>query len=102
MWLPLGQAVRANKWRDFERLFSTGKTEKRYIREIIFGKRREISSWQVTKNKETLPENSTWYMMTKIPKIRYKDVLNNIHWIARNIVSPAFLLGVIDPFTSYL
>jgi SRSO17 transposase len=76
VWLPSGQTVRYNKWRDFERLFSTGKTEKRYIREIIFGKRREIRYWQVTNNKETLPENSTWYMMTKVPKIRDKEVGN--------------------------
>lgn len=55
---------------------STSKTETRYIREIIFGKKREIRYWQVTKNKETLPENSTWYIMTKVPKIKYKEVGN--------------------------
>ena len=75
-WLPLGQKVRYNKWREFERIFSTGKTEKRYVREIIFGKKREIRYWQVTNNKETLPENSTWYIMTKVPKIKYKEVGN--------------------------
>jgi SRSO17 transposase len=57
VWLPSGQRVRYNKWREFERVFSTGKTEKRYVREIIFGKKREIRYWQVTDNKETLPEN---------------------------------------------
>jgi SRSO17 transposase len=76
VWLPLGQSVRYNKWREFERLFSTGKTEERYIREIIFGKKRDIRYWQVTNNKETLPENSTWYIMTKVPKIKYKQVGN--------------------------
>ena len=76
LWLPLGQKVRYNKWREFERIFSTGKTEKRYVREIIFGKKREIRYWQVTNNKETLPENSTWYIMTKVPKIKYKEVGN--------------------------
>lgn len=75
-WLPLGQKVRYNKWREFERIFSTGKIEKRYVREIIFGKKREIRYWQVTNNKETLPENSTWYIMTKVPKIKYKEVGN--------------------------
>jgi SRSO17 transposase len=75
-WLPLGQKVRYNKWREFERIFSTGKTEKRYVREIIFGKKREIRYWQVTNNKETFPENSTWYIMTKVPKIKYKEVGN--------------------------
>jgi hypothetical protein len=32
--------VRCNKWRDMKRVFSDGTTQKRYIREIIFGKRR--------------------------------------------------------------
>lgn len=76
MWLPLGQTIRYNKWRDFERVFSTGKTEKRYIREIIFGKKRETRYWQVTNDPESLPENSTWYIMTKIPKINFKEVGN--------------------------
>ena len=76
MWLPSGQSVRYNKWRNFERVFSTGKTEERYIREIIFGKKREIRYWQVTNNKETLPENSTWYIMTKVTKIKYQEVGN--------------------------
>ena len=76
VWLPSGQRVRYNKWREFDRIFSTGKIEKRYIREIIFGKKREIKYWQVTNNKETLPENSTWYIMTKVPQIKYQEVGN--------------------------
>ncbi len=32
------QAVRANKWCQFERVFSNHESEIRYIREIIFGK----------------------------------------------------------------
>jgi SRSO17 transposase len=76
VWLPSGQRVRYNKWRNFERVFSTGKTEERDIREIIFGKKREIRSWQVTNNKETSPQNSTGYIMTKVPKIKYQEVGN--------------------------
>jgi SRSO17 transposase len=76
VWMPSGQRIRVNKWREFERVFSTGETSKRYIREIIDGKKREIRYWQVTDNKETLPANSTWYIMTKIPKINYKEVGN--------------------------
>jgi len=76
VWMPSGQRVRYNKWREFDRIFSTGKIEKRYIREIIFGKKREIKYWQVTNNKETLPENSTWHIMTKVPEIKYQEVGN--------------------------
>lgn len=48
VWLPAGQRVRYNKWRKFDRIFSNGQTEVRYIREIIFGKRRPIRYWQIT------------------------------------------------------
>jgi len=32
VWLPQGQTVRCNRWRKFERVFSDGKSELRYIR----------------------------------------------------------------------
>jgi SRSO17 transposase len=76
LWLAPEQRVRCNKWRKFTRIFSTGKKEIRYIREIIFGKKREIRYWQVTDNTETLPANSTWYIMTKVANIKYKEVGN--------------------------
>ncbi len=76
VWLPQGQRVRYNRWRGFERIFSNGKKENRYIREIIFGKRRAIQYWQITTDPFTLPENSTWYVMTKIKGLKYKEVGN--------------------------
>lgn len=76
VWLPRGQRVRYNRWRDFERVFSNGKSEKRYIREIIFGKRRAIQYWQITTDPLTLPKNSTWHVMTKIAGVKYKQVGN--------------------------
>ena len=39
VWLRLGQSVRENKWCKFERKFSNQKSETRYIREIIYGKK---------------------------------------------------------------
>jgi len=62
VWLPQGEEVRYNQWRPYNRIFSDGKQEKRYIREIVFGKRRPIQYWQVTTDPETLPQNSTWYL----------------------------------------
>jgi SRSO17 transposase len=76
VWLPKGQKVRYNKWREFQRVFTNGETENRYIREIIFGKKRQISYWQITTDKEELPENSTWYVMTDVPLIKYSEVGN--------------------------
>jgi SRSO17 transposase len=76
VWLPQDQTVRHNRWRAFDRIFSDGKKQTRYIREIIFGKRREVQYWQITTDSETLPESSTWYVMTKVPGIKYKEVGN--------------------------
>jgi len=76
VWLPKEQKVRANRWREFERVFSDGKTQKRYIREVIFGKRRPTQFWQITTDKETLPKNSTWDVMTHIPELKYHQVSN--------------------------
>ncbi len=74
--LPQGQRVRYNKWRKFERVFSDGKKENRYIREIIFGKKRSVQYWQVTTDINQLPENATWWIMTKIPGVKYSQVGN--------------------------
>ena len=74
--MPSGARVRCNCRRCFERMFSDGESEERYIREIIFGKRRSRQYWQITTDPETLPENSTWLVMTKIKDIDYKEVGN--------------------------
>jgi SRSO17 transposase len=74
--LPLGERVRSNQWRKFNRLFSDGRTEVRYIREIIFGHRRETRYWQITTDDVKLAEGSTWWVMTKIPGVKYPQVGN--------------------------
>jgi len=77
VWLPQGQRVRANQWCQFTRTFSDGKTETRWIREIVYGKRHEITYWQLTTDQENLPENSTSFIMTNLPgnlKRKLKDL----------------------------
>ena len=76
VWLPAGQRVRQNKWRKFNRIFSYNTQEKRFIREIIFGQKGYRRYWEVTTDPEKLPPNSTWYVMTEIPDLSYKDVGN--------------------------
>jgi hypothetical protein len=66
--------VRANKWREFEHISWDDKKEKRYIREIIYGKKRLIRYWEITKDKEQVPPESTWLVMTRIPNLKCKDV----------------------------
>lgn len=76
VWLPRGQTVRCNRWRQFERVFSDGTTQQRFIREIIFGKRRAEQFWEITTDPVTLPKNSTWCVMTQVPNLKYHQVGN--------------------------
>jgi SRSO17 transposase len=59
----------------------TKTSETRYIREIVFGKRRERTYWEVTTEPETRPENSTSFIMTNIQDKRsnLKRVLGNFY-----------------------
>jgi SRSO17 transposase len=78
VWLPPNQRVRANKWCKFERTFSNQKSETRYIREIIYGKKRAITYWEITTDPKTMPENSTSFIMTNIQG-KLKKILGNLY-----------------------
>lgn len=79
--MPSSERVRSNKWYEFERIFSDGKKEKRYIREIIYGQRRKITYWQITTDKEMLPENGTSFVMTNLQDSRtnLKKTIGNLY-----------------------
>jgi len=81
VWMPSTQKVRANKWCKFERIFSNDKSETRYIREIIYGKRSHITYWQLTTDTESMPENSTSFVMTNIQdkRSKIKKILGNLY-----------------------
>lgn len=66
VWLPENQRVRTTRWKAFERIFSNGKSQVRYGQEIIFGQRHDWRYWRITTNPETVPENSTWYLMSHV------------------------------------
>jgi len=78
VWLPSGQSVRANKWCKFNRTFSNEKSETRYIREIIYGKKRTITYWEITTDPETMPENSTSFVMTNLQG-NLKKILGDLY-----------------------
>lgn len=78
VWLPAGQSVRANKWCKFNRTFSNEKSETRYIREIIYGKKRAITYWEITTDPETMPENSTSFVMTNLQG-NLKKILGDLY-----------------------
>lgn len=78
VWMPANQRVRANKWCKFTRIFSNQKSETRYIREIIYGKKGAVTYWEVTTDPETMPENSTSFIMTNIQG-NVKKFLGNLY-----------------------
>jgi SRSO17 transposase len=63
-----------------ERTFSLQLSETRYIREIIYGKKRAITYWEITTDPETMPDNSTSYVMTNLQGNLKKTCLRPI-WI---------------------
>jgi SRSO17 transposase len=70
------QHIHYSKWHKFQRLFSDLSKENRFIRKIIPGKRGEVRYWQITTDSENLPENSTWYVMSRYPGLTPRDVGN--------------------------
>lgn len=74
--LPSIAKVRQTKWRKFTRTFAAHPPETRYVREVIFGQRGHYTYWDLTTDPETLPPNSTSYVMTNISKIKYSEVGN--------------------------
>jgi len=70
VWMPSSQRVRANKWCQFQRTFSSQKSETRYIREIVYGKRSQRTYWQITTDPKRMPENSTSFVMTNLQEKR--------------------------------
>ncbi|HEY9298195.1 MAG TPA: IS701 family transposase [Phormidium sp.] len=70
------QHIQYLKWHKFQRVFSDLSRKNRFIREIIPGKRGEKRYWQITTDIEKLPDNSTWYVMTRYPDINKREVGN--------------------------
>jgi SRSO17 transposase len=75
-WLAPSQRLRYTRWKKFHRLFSKGKTEESYIREIIFGKHRQTRYWQVTTDRENFSDNFTLFLMSNLPASIHSAVRN--------------------------
>lgn len=75
-WGITDSEVKYSDWQRFKRVFSDLSSENRYIREIICGKTSEIRYWQITTDKEYIPKNTTWYVMSKFPEITPREVGN--------------------------
>ncbi len=78
MLLPPGQRIRYTRWRTWERVFSDGTRETRYIREIIYGVRRKVRFYDLTSDPEKLPTATTRFVMTNLPG-DLRDELGNLY-----------------------
>jgi SRSO17 transposase len=67
VWMLLGQRIRQTRWRPFDRVFTDGTSEQRFIRETIFGSRKPVRYYQITTDPQTLPSETTWDLMTNLP-----------------------------------
>ena len=74
-----GQRVRYNSWRAYQQKLSHRQPENRYIREIIFGNRRTIRYYEITKSETQEPGLDTWFIMTNLP--------GNIQLVVGNLYS---------------
>ena len=79
VWISSEPRVRANKWCKFDREFTDGSVEQRYIREIIFGKKGYRTYWEVTTEPDTMPKNSTCLIMTNITRKNLKKIRVNLY-----------------------
>jgi SRSO17 transposase len=76
VWMLPGQRLRRTRWRSFDRVFTDGSHEQRFLRETIFGTRRSVRYFQITTNPQTLPPETTWDLMTNQPG-KIEDTVGN-------------------------
>jgi SRSO17 transposase len=84
VWMKEEEEVSTTQWQEFTHIIAENQRETRYIREIIYGKRRVKQYWQITIDKETLPGDGTWFVMTKIGGLTAEEV-GNIYKIRMQI-----------------
>lgn len=99
LWLPQDQEVYQEPWQEFKRTFSNGTTEVRYMAEVIYGKRHRKQYWLLTTDPETLPDNSTSFVMVCAPAIKLQDIGNHYGfrtWIEYGLKQAKDALGWAD------
>jgi SRSO17 transposase len=67
VWLPPEQDVYSEAWTSYDQPLAEKPTERRYIREIIFGERRTTRYYEITKGSTEDPKQAdTWQIMTNL------------------------------------
>lgn len=67
VWTFPGERMRRTRWRRFDRVFTDGSSEQRYLREIVFGRSYATRYYEITTDPATLPAETTWDLMTNLP-----------------------------------
>ncbi len=99
MWLPQDQAVTTGPWQLFERTFGNGTTEIRYMQEVIYVRRRQKQYWLLTTDPQTLPENSTSFVIVAAPAVTLEEIGNSYGfgtWIEYGLKQAKDVLGWAD------
>ena len=78
VWMRSGQRIRYTRWRPFQRVFSDGSSQKRYLCEVIFGRRGTMRYYSVTTDPVTLPAATTCLLMTHLPG-NLRQTLGNLY-----------------------
>ncbi len=85
------QQVTYGSWQVFERIFTDGTQETRYIQQITEAQHNPVTYWRITTNPDTLPKNQTWYVSTNLQG-DIAACLGNLYGF-RNWVEYAFKQG---------
>lgn len=99
LWLPEQQEVYQEPWQEFKRTFSNGTTEVRYMAEVIYGKRRRKQYWLLTTDPQTLPDNSTSFVLVCAPAVALMEIGNHYGfrtWIEYGLKQAKDALGWAD------
>ena len=105
LWLPQDQEVYQQPWQKFERTFSNGTTEVRYMAEVVYGQPRRKQYWLLTTDPKTLPNNSTSFVMIAAPAVKLSEIGDSYGfrtWIEYGLKQSKDALGWADfRMTSY-
>lgn len=97
--LPQEQQVYQEPWQAFRRTFSNDTTEVRYMAEVVYGKRHRKQYWLLTTDPDTLPENSTTFVMVAAPAVKLTEIGNRYGfrtWIEYGLKQAKDSLGWAD------
>lgn len=105
--MPAGSRKRYNSWKAYEQKLSHRQTETRYLREIIFGQRRRLRYYQISKSDTPDPKgDESWYIMTNLSvelQLNIAQIYSLRNWIEYGFKQVKNELGWADfRLTDYL